>query len=646
MKITLPETAGHSGPIHSTSEQDQLESAGEISAIEAAVWRFEAEIWQQLGAEIKPIPDGSMHTFRDPETEGFNQHGWYCFHESGTAAVFGTTRCEGVKHWNTDLFDKLSETEKSVINERLHEAKELKTNGGNSKNEIASGHKQVSSERATLAPSVSEQSRSATDQPIPLKSELPPVKPFVENMLPEALRGFVRDTAERLQIPLDYLAISTIAISTGVVGSKYGIHPKQQDDWLVIPTMWASLVGPPSALKSPALSEAKRPLDELERELAKEYEIAKTFYRLKSDVADDAVKQATEAAKKVFAKDEKKALQMILDAELDEKEPNRTRIMINDATVESCGAIMSENPNGLLLFRDELSGFITKISREDFQSDRAFYLEAFNGNSRFTTHRIGRGTIEIESCTLSICGGIQPSKIAPLIRGAVDGVADDGFVQRFQLTTWPDQIERWEWVDRKPDKEAYDSYRSAIRRLHNLPRPGSDKHPGHLRYSADAQRLFRCWMEDLQNKIRSSDIHPIMQSHLAKMPKTIAGLALLFELIEGGQTAVGEEATQRALLWADYLESHAARLYSLASDRALEAARTIVSRRNKLPIRFTARDVQRKSWAGLSTVQDVADALECLIEHSYITEIPVSPTNVGGRPKMLYRWHPSLTKES
>ena len=50
---------------------------------------------------------------------------------------------------------------------------------------------------------------------------------------------------------------------------------------------------------------------------------------------------------------------------------------------------------------------------------KGVYLEAFNGDGRFTYDRIARGTIVIENCTLSLVGGIQPSRLAPIVRGAV-----------------------------------------------------------------------------------------------------------------------------------------------------------------------------------------------------------------------------------
>jgi len=59
------------------------------------------------------------------------------------------------------------------------------------------------------------------------------------------------------------------------------------------------------------------------------------------------------------------------------------------------------------------------MEAEEYQSDPAFYLEAFNGDGKFTYDRIGRGTVHIEQCTLSLIGGVQPTRIAPLVRAAL-----------------------------------------------------------------------------------------------------------------------------------------------------------------------------------------------------------------------------------
>ena len=74
-----------------------------------------------------------------------------------------------------------------------------------------------------------------------------------------------------------------------------------------------------------------------------------------------------------------------------------------------------------MLERDELGGWLSLMQTEDGASARAFYLECFDGTNSYTYDRIGRGTIIIESCCLSLIGCIQPSRIAPLVRSAISG---------------------------------------------------------------------------------------------------------------------------------------------------------------------------------------------------------------------------------
>jgi putative DNA primase/helicase len=204
----------------------------------------------------------------------------------------------------------------------------------------------------------------------------------------------------------------------------------------------------------------------------------------------------------------------------------------------------------------------------------------------------------------------------------------------------------WKWIDQAPDEVSYARYRDAIRELHDLPVLDDDVPGKHLRFSKSAQTLYIEWMEQLHADVRSDSLHPVMQAHLAKMPKTVAGLALEFELLDGGRSKVGKTATAKAIMWADYLASHANRLYSLSAGQGITGAKLILSRRGKLLDRFRAREVKRKNWSGLSSPQTVSEALDCLVDHRYLTEIPERPTGSGGRPTKRYRWNPALPKNA
>ena len=342
------------------------------------------------------------------------------------------------------------------------------------------------------------------------------------------------DVADRQQSPPDFAAIAALCGLAAVVGNRVRIYPKQNDDWEVVPNLWGAIIGRPSAMKSPAMQAALAPVyaiqDELRKEFERDVQAAKIDAALSSLDAKNAHKDADKALKNG---DREGARSLLAGMAEDNEEPICPRIVVNDVTVEKLGELLNENPRGLLLIRDELSGLLARLENQEHQSERAFYLEAFNGNGSFTYDRIGRGTVNIENSTVSIIGGVQPARIAPIVRGAISGSSNDGLIQRLQMAVWPDDVRSWKWVDRQPNKEARQAYEKVYRDLYRLPM-GDTQKPAVLRFSPEGQALFQQWMTENQNKARSGSVSTAMESHMLKMSKTVAALALLFELIEGG----------------------------------------------------------------------------------------------------------------
>ncbi len=314
-------------------------------------------------------------------------------------------------------------------------------------------------------------------------------------------------------------------------------------------------------------------------------------------------------------------------------------------TVEKLGELLKENPRGLLLVRDELSGFLSDLERKEYQSDRSFYLTAFNGKKSYTYDRIGRGTIFIPNATISIIGGIQPSRIIPIIQAMHHGTNNDGLLQRFQMLVWPDERKERLWVDRPPNQKAWESYQGIFRSLYDKPL-GSPKHPITIRFSAEAQEMFRVWWENFQRTIKGGHFSSSLQAHLLKMNKTIPTLALIFELSEGGRFEINRDALERALYWEEYLISHAKRLYAANDTLTAERAKLIVERCDLLPNVFTARDIYRRCWRSLKDNQTVKQALELLCRCNYIREFPIEGNELGRRPDRRYEWHPLVKNNS
>ena len=495
--------------------------------------------------------------------------------------------------------------------------------------------------------SLEQAERASWPKPRPIKVALPAVQSFEPDMLPEALRGYVFDVADRQQSPADFAAVTAMCGLAAALGNKVRIRPKQNDDWMVVPNLWGAIIGRPSAMKSPAMSSALAPLyalqDSMRERWQSELKEASVDDVLASIDARDAKKRAAKAVKDGDRSAARELLAGISAG--DDEEPRCPRLIVNDASVEKLGELLNENPRGLLLVRDELPGFLARMEAEEHASERAFYLEAFNGDGRFTYDRIGRGTVAIENCTLSLIGGVQPSRLAPIVHGALSGARNDGLIQRLQLAVWPDDMGNWQWVDRRPDTIARDDYERAFRHLNDLDLGDGERGYSLLRFTDDAQEMFREWMTEIQGEARADRLSPTLESHLLKMPKTISSLALIFELIEGNASAVGAKATARALDWSDYLRSHANRIYSAGQTLVEDGARLILERRRQLPENFSARDVQRKQWTMLTERDAVGAALDMLVATAHCRELPAEPHLRGGRPTSLYVWNPQLDRE-
>ena len=131
-------------------------------------------------------------------------------------------------------------------------------------------------------------------------------------------------------------------------------------------------------------------------------------------------------------------------------------------------AFPAENPSGLLLYRDELMGFLKTLEKQGHEGDRAFYLESWNGTGSYSYDRIGRGSLFIPSNTVGVLGGIQPGKISSYIRGCASGENDDGLISRIQILVYPDTDKPYKHVDRSPDTEAKNRAYEVFRKLAHL----------------------------------------------------------------------------------------------------------------------------------------------------------------------------------
>jgi putative DNA primase/helicase len=335
------------------------------------------------------------------------------------------------------------------------------------------------------------------------------------------------------------------------------------------------------------------------------------------------------------------------------EEPRPVRYRTNDSSYEAIGELLVSNPTGILVERDELVSLLKHLDREEQCVARGFYLSGWSGQQPYTFDRIGRGHIHVESVCIGVLGNTQPTKIAEYVRRAnADGAGGDGLIQRFGLLVWPDEPVGWKNVDEWPNAESRDAVWRIFDRISKLTetevlklgalKGKYDKVP-FFRFGEEAAVEFLDWRRGLEGRLRSDELSPALEGHLAKYRKLVPALALIDHVAEGGMGNVGAEALARALDMAEYLETHVRRVYGATDAVDIIAAEAILAhiRRGDLKDGFTVREVHHKNWSRLTDCNHVQRGIDLLVELDHLAADASDAKPAGGRPKVSYRINPA-----
>jgi Protein of unknown function (DUF3987) len=472
--------------------------------------------------------------------------------------------------------------------------------------------------------------------PRALAATLAEVSPFDPELLPETVRPWVLDLAERLQVPVDYPAAALTVMLAGALGRRALIRPQRNGNWVVVPNLWGAIIGRSGVMKSPVLRAVLGPLRRRQALAMTIYESERDAYQchLQTSSAHQRNRRAMTAA---VTRDQPACGTWDVETP---PPPVCTRYLVNEATIEKVHVILKENPHGVLYLRDELSGWIGQLEQRGRQRERAFLLETWDGDNDFTFDRVGRGTVYAAHLCLSVFGGLQPARLQGYVANALGGgTGDDGLMQRFQLLVWPDVPSNWEEIDRLPDSRAECRVEEILDRLLRI----SPDDPFRAGFSGGAQELFGGWRKELEQKIRSGDAEPALESHLAKSRSLLPKLALILHLMEDRpEEEIPLLQAQRAAQFCAYLESHARRVYGSVASRPLRLAASLGDRlrRGRLGKRFRLGDVYLQGWADLDTAERGRVALGVLVDAGWVR--PSRGGRRGGAESEEYVVNPAV----
>lgn len=430
--------------------------------------------------------------------------------------------------------------------------------------------------------------------------------PFPVDLLPPVIGNYAKDQAELIGVDPAVIGMAAIGAAAACIDDRIEIQTKRYDPtWTESARLWVGIIGDPSAKKSPGIGKAMAPLFKIDQQWRESTAQALAEWQ---DACDEAGKDGEKPPR-----------------------PIEKRLILNDATVEKMGDIMSKSePRGILSYQDELSGWLCSMDayKNGGGKDRAAWLEAYNGGPK-AIDRVSRGSTFVENWSACVLGGIQPS----VVQSYAHNTNHDGMLQRFILVQASDALMG---KDRRPDMEAKASYSELMQHLSDTTAAGES-----VVTLSEAAHKAREALDEKLHKITVSHPNKFLTAALGKWNGLYARLLLTFHCIDTAterkyptaEPVSGETAQKVAdLMWKTLLP-HAVKFYQgldPVEDSARELAALILAHGWD---RFSVKRDLNRYWRASRKLKpwEMEETLDRLEAFGWIFPDPVK-LNERGRP--------------
>ena len=380
-------------------------------------------------------------------------------------------------------------------------------------------------------------------------ADLPDPEDFPLDALPLTVRQFVREAAASVGCPVDYLGLSTLAAVSAAIGDTRRIVIKK--DWTEGAAIFGMIVGGPASKKTPAMNLALRPVRERQMALKTEYE---------------RQKEEHEAALREYEKAKK-------DDPAESRKPDRPtlgRTYADDTTVERLADILNENRRGILITKDELSGWLGSMNQYKQGgkgADRQFWLSVHTNQPVSVDRKSADEPVIVGRPWVSIVGGIQPEVLPDFGKDRGDGLID-----RFIPVYPKPRVGRW--TDDEISDHVRDGYAGTVGALYKLRHANDDEDPfpSRVPMTSEAKALFVAEYNRLHDELEAPGFPQRLRPAWGKLEAYLARFALIIamsriaELAVQGQAGVAERATREDMAGAvqllGYFKNHVRRVYT------------------------------------------------------------------------------------
>lgn len=337
------------------------------------------------------------------------------------------------------------------------------------------------------------------------------------SLLGKRLVKVVREQAQAAASSEDFIFAALLSGASAVVGNSVRIRVRPGFEQT--PILWCQMIGNPSTNKTPAASTVTAALYTLEARYRPFYQQALKAWEAASEKAEGKLK-AYEARKKAIQSEGTEWNEERPEDSFAPPRPPKRPFIHNDVTIEYFLQEQSRSPRGFMVFRDELSGWLGSMERYSEGTDRAMWLETYNG-STFKVGRVKTGddALEIPRICAPVLGGIQPERLMQIVG---EGTSDDGLLARF-LPFWPD------FHFRQMAHDTVDNFVivETFQRLSEITM--EDGQPQVLPFTTPAFQFFAKWSDNRKKQERNEPV--ALQNVFGKAEGQVARIAGLFQLL-------------------------------------------------------------------------------------------------------------------
>jgi hypothetical protein len=447
--------------------------------------------------------------------------------------------------------------------------------------------------------------------------------------------NWIADAASAAACPADYVVAALLPAASALIGNAR--WAQAVPGWKEPPHLWFAAVGESGQGKSPGADVIyNHVVPWIESWMAQEHSDHLADLRANAMQAPVRPEGLTEAFG-TFAQP--------LLASVAQVERPTPRFLLNDVTIEKVAAVIAEAaPKGLLMSRDELSGWLLGMGA--FNSGaRAFWLETYGGRP-YRVDRVSRPEpIIIPHLAVAWHGGIQPGRLAQVMRDA-----DDGLLARF-CWLWPDAIP-FKLTKTTPDADFAIRAFDRLRMLDLAPPtgPGLPAEPVVVPLSEEAHDDLEKFGQDMQAMQNVSA--GLLASAFGKARGLTLRLSLVLEYLawaaEDGIAAAPSGISRTTFLAAaslvrDYFLPMAERVYGDAATTPQERNTAVLARwiAKERPTDVHVRHLQREvRLPGLVNAETIHAACKALVDAGWLE--PPARGSREGRARAAYAIRPEL----